>query len=146
MLQPMITRSFNLLAKQKIFAPAPEYLQTGSIDIEYVSPLAKAQRQGELNSTMRMFEILNPLAQLDPSIFDYIDMDGLVKFVTRTVGVPASVLRAEGEVMAMREERAAAQAQQAELDQASQVADAAGAAAPALKAVGGMAGMGGPAQ
>ena len=53
MLQPLITRSFNLLAKQKIFAEAPEYLQTGNIDIEYVSPLAKAQRQGELNSTMR---------------------------------------------------------------------------------------------
>jgi hypothetical protein len=139
MLQPMITRSFNLLAKQQIFAPAPEYLQTGTIDIEYVSPLAKAQRQGELNSTMRMFEILNPLAQIDPGIFDFIDMDGLVKFVTRTVGVPASVLRAEGEVMAMREERAQAQAQQAQLDQASQVADAAGRAAPALKAAGGLA-------
>ena len=138
MLQPLITRSFNLLAKQKIFAEAPEYLQTGNIDIEYVSPLAKAQRQGELNSTMRMFEILNPLAQLDPSIFDYIDMDGLVQFVTKTVGVPASVLRPEGEVMMMREERAQQQAQQQELDQASQVADAAGAAAPALKAVGGM--------
>ena len=62
-----------------------------------------------------------------------------MKFVTRTVGVPASVLRSEGEVMAMREQRAAAQEQQAQLDQASQVADAAGAAAPALKAVGGMA-------
>ena len=139
MLQPLINRSFNLLAKQRIFDPAPEYIQTGAIDIEYVSPLAKAQRQGELNSTLRMFEILNPLAQLDPSIFDYIDMDGLVKFVTRTVGVPASVLHSEGEVMAVREERAAAQEQQAQLDQASQVADAAGAAAPALKAVGGLA-------
>lgn len=138
MLQPLITRCFNLLAKQKIFEPAPDYLQAGNIDIEYVSPLAKAQRQGELNSTMRMFEILNPLAQLDPGIFDYIDMDGLVKFITRTIGVPASVLRAEGEVTSMREARAEQQAQQAQLDQASQVADAAGAAAPALKAVGGL--------
>ena len=138
MLQPLITRCFNLLAKQKIFEPAPDYLQAGNIDIEYVSPLAKAQRQGELNSTMRMFEILNPLAQLDPGIFDYIDMDGLVKFITRTIGVPASVLRAEGEVASIREARAEQQAQQAQLDQASQVADAAGAAAPALKAVGGL--------
>jgi hypothetical protein len=138
MLQPLITRCFNLLAKQNIFEPAPDYLQAGNIDIEYVSPLAKAQRQGELNSTMRMFEILNPLAQLDPGIFDYIDMDGLVKFITRTIGVPASVLRAEGEVTSMREARAEQQAQQAQLDQASQVADAAGAAAPALKAVGGL--------
>ena len=140
MLQPLITRCFNLLAKQRVFAPAPEYLQTGNIDIEYVSPLAKAQRQGELNSTLRMFEILNPLMQIDPSVFDYLDMDGLVQFVTRTVGVPASVLRADGEVRRMREERAKAQAQQQQMAQVTQAAEAAGAAAPALKAVGGLAG------
>ena len=65
-------------------------------------------------------------------------MDGLVKFVTKTVGVPATVMRGEGEVLQIRKERAEAQAEQAELDQANQVAEAAGAAAPALKAIGGM--------
>jgi len=145
MLQPLIKRSFTLLDRQTIDGepifdePPPDLQGRGGLDIEYVSPLAKAQRQGELNSTLRMFEILNPLAQLDPGIFDYIDMDGLVRFITRTIGVPASVLRSEGQVLNMREERAQAAEAQAQLDQASQVADAAGRAAPALKAVGNLA-------
>ena len=83
-----------------------------------------------------MFEILNPLAQIEPVIFDYVDMDGLVKFVARTVGVPASVLRSETDVVNIREERQQAEAQQAEMMQAQQAAETAGAAAPALKAVG----------
>ena len=136
LLQPLIQRSFNLMAEARMFDAAPEYMQTGNIDIEYVSPLAKAQRQGEIDSTLRMFEILNPLAQIEPGIFDYVDMDGLVKFVARTVGVPASVLRSETDVVNIREERQQAEAQQAEMMQAQQVAETAGAAAPALKAVG----------
>ena len=136
LLQPLIQRSFNLMASARLFDAAPEYMQTGNIEIEYVSPLAKAQRQGEIDSTLRMFEILNPLAQIEPGIFDYVDMDGLVKFVARTVGVPASVLRSENEVMGIREERQQAEAQQQEMMQAQQVAETAGAAAPALKAVG----------
>lgn len=140
LLQPLIQRSFNLMAEARLFDAAPEYMQTGNIDIEYVSPLAKAQRQGEIDSTLRMFEILNPLAQIEPGIFDYVDMDGLVKFVARTVGVPASVLRSENEVMGIRDERQKAQAAQAELAQAAQAAESAGAAAPALKAIGQMGG------
>jgi len=136
LLQPLIQRSFNLMAEARMFDAAPEYMQTGNIDIEYVSPLAKAQRQGEIDSTLRMFEILNPLAQIEPGIFDYVDMDGLVKFVARTVGVPASVLRSETDVVNIREERQQAEAQQAEMMQAQQAAETAGAAAPALKAVG----------
>lgn len=138
LLQPLIQRSFNLMAEARLFDAAPEYMQTGNIEIEYVSPLAKAQRQGEIDSTLRMFEILNPLAQIEPGIFDYVDMDGLVKFVARTVGVPASVLRSETDVVNIRDERQQAEAQQAEMMQAQQAAEAAGAAAPALKAVGQM--------
>ena len=136
LLQPLIKRSFNLMAEAKLFDVAPEYMQTGNIEIEYVSPLAKAQRQGEIDSTLRMFEILNPLAEIEPGIFDYVDMDGLVKFVARTVGVPASVLRAEQDVMAIREERQKAEAQAQQMAMAQQAAESAGAAAPALKAVG----------
>jgi len=135
LLQPLIQRSFNLLKEQKVFAPAPEFLRENAIGIEYVSPMAKAQRQGQIDSTMRMFEILTPLAQLDPNIFDFVDMDGLVKFVAKTVGTPAAVLRGEAEVLQLREQRSVVQQQQQELAQAQQLAETAGSAAPALKAI-----------
>ena len=84
---------------------------------------------------MRMFEMLMPLAQIDQSIMDHVDFDGLVKNVTRSLGVPATVLRGENEVVQLREQRAEQQAAEQEVQQARMAAEAAGDAAPALRAV-----------
>lgn len=135
LLQPLISRCFAILSRQKKFAPAPESLQNGNIDIEYVSPLAKAQRGGDITAVMQMFEFLGPLMNLDPSIVDYLDMDGLAKHVIKVTGTPAVVVRGEGEVAELREQRAAQQAQQQEMMQMQQLAQSAGQAAPALKEV-----------
>ncbi|HAF38212.1 MAG TPA: hypothetical protein DCG72_04430 [Gammaproteobacteria bacterium] len=135
LLQPLISRCFAILSRQKKFAPAPESLRNGDIDIEYVSPLAKAQRSGDVQAVMQMFEFLGPLMNLDPSIVDYLDMDGLAKHVIKVTGTPAVVVRGEGEVAELREQRAAQQAQQQEMMQMQQLAQSAGQAAPALKEV-----------
>ena len=79
LLQPLINRVYNILARRRAFAPAPEFMANGSIDIEYVSPLAKAQRQGDIQSAMRLLEMMQPMVQLDPSILDNVDADGFVK-------------------------------------------------------------------
>ena len=47
-----------------------------NIEIEYVSPLAKAQRQGDIQALTRLLELMMPLTA-DPSIMDYIDTDGV---------------------------------------------------------------------
>ena len=139
LLQPLINRVFNILARQQAFMPAPESLQEqGDIDIEYVSPLAKAQRSGDVQSVMRLFELIGPMGQLDPGVFDYMDTDGMVKYLIKVLGVPASVVRGEDEVFEKRTERAEQQAQQQEMAQMMQMAEAAGNAAPAVKAVDGL--------
>ena len=135
LLQPLINRCFAILARQKAFVPAPEALQDGNIDIEYVSPLAKAQRSSEVQGVMQMTEFLLPLMQVNTSIVDHIDFDGLAKHIIKVTGTPATVVRGEGEVADIRQQRAQQQQQQAELAEASQVAEAAGNAAPALRAV-----------
>jgi hypothetical protein len=135
LLQPLINRCFAILVRQKAFKPAPESLRNGNIDIEYVSPLAKAQRSGDVQGIMQMIEFLMPLMQLDQGIADYLDMDGLAKHIIKVTGTPAVVVRGEGEVAALRDERAQAMQAQAELNAASQLATAAGEAAPALRAI-----------
>jgi hypothetical protein len=136
LLQPLINRVFNILARQQAFLPAPEILQDRDIDIEYVSPLAKAQRSGDVQSVMRLFELLGPMGQLDPGVFDYMDTDGMVKYLIKVLGVPASTVKGEAEVEEVRTQRAEQQAQQQEMAQMMQMAEAAGNAAPAVKAVG----------
>ena len=135
LLQPLINRVFNILVRQQAFPPAPDNLKELDLDIEYVSPLAKAQRSGDVQSVMRLFELIGPMGQLDPGVFDYMDTDGMVKYLIKVLGVPASVVRGEDEVYQVRTERSQQQAQQQQMAEMAQMAEAAGNAAPALNAV-----------
>jgi len=134
MLQPLIDRVFNLLLRKKQMPLAPEILQGQDIEIEYVSPLARAQRTGDVQSAVRALEILAPLNQIAP-VLDYLDTDGFVKHVSQVLGVPAKILRSNEEVAEIRNQRAQAEAQAAQLAQAQQEANIAQAAAPMVKAI-----------
>ena len=105
MLRPMIDRVFALMLRENMLATPPEILQGRDIDIEYVSPLAKAQKSNSLNNTMRALEILLPLAQSLP-VGDHLDPDGLVEHVTDALGVPKTTLRTSREVAETRKARA----------------------------------------
>ena len=80
------------------------------IDIEYVSPLAKAQKLTDLQSMLRGFEVMLQMAQVAP-VMDYLDEDGLVQYVVETTGMPARVIRGKAEVDQMRRAKAEATAQ-----------------------------------
>lgn len=138
LLQPMIERVYSLMVRQKAFNPAPDFMADSDIEIEYVSPLAKAQRSGDIQSALRMLELFTPLSQIDPSAMDYIDIDGMSKYLLKVLAVPATTIRGSEQVEQIRQQRAAQQQQMMEQQQAIQTAEAAGAAAPALKAMQGM--------
>ena len=133
LLQPLITRSFNLLFKNNKFAEMPETLGDQDIEIEYVSPLAKAQKTQELSSVMRGMEIFGSLQNIAP-VFDYIDIDGLVSHIQEVLGLPAKVMRSAAEVQKIQQDKQQQQMEQAQMQQAQQVAESAGKIAPALKA------------
>ena len=115
LLQPLITRCYNILSKNKMFDEAPEFLRDGDIEIEYVSPLAKAQRSTDVQSLLRMVELTQPLSQIDPSVMDYVDMDGLVKHLIKVLSIPAVAVRGDEQVAQLRQQRQEAQEQQAEM-------------------------------
>jgi hypothetical protein len=116
LLQPLISRTFELMLVNKELPEAPEMLQGQNIDIEYVSPLAKAQKLTDLQSTMRGLEVMMQMGEMAP-VGDYIDTDGLIKYIAEVTGMPAKIIKSEEEVAALREEQqqqAAIQAQQQE--------------------------------
>ena len=134
LLKPMIDRCFAILLRNNQFAPAPDFLSGQDIEIEYVSPLAKAQKGTELSSITRAIEILGSLANVAP-VFDYINFDALVKHIADLVGVPQKVLKLQSQVNAEREQQAQLAEQQAQMQQMQQVADAGGKIAPLAKAL-----------
>jgi len=134
LLRPMIDRTFAILLRKKLFRPVPDFLNGQDIQIEYVSPLAKAQKTSELQSIMRAIEILGSLSNVAP-VFDYINIDNLIIHLADIVGVPAKVLNSRGEVNAIRQQKQQ-QAQQAQqFAQMQQIAKAGGQIAPLAKAL-----------
>ena len=132
LLQPMILRVFNIMLRNKLFQVAPEVLSNQEIDIEYVSPMALAQRSQELQSLVRGLELFTQIGQIAP-VQDYIDENGLVKNIINLLGLPAKMIKSDAQVMQVREQRAAAQAQAMQMQQAMQEAQIAKDAAPMVK-------------
>ena len=134
LLKPLIDRAFALILRKNLFPPAPEFLSGQDIEIEYVSPLAKAQKSTELSSIMRAIEILGSLSNVAP-VFDHINMDKLVRHLTSIVGVPQKILKPQAELNAERQEAAAQAEQQQQMQQMQQVAQAGRDIAPLAKAL-----------
>ena len=135
LLQPLISRTFELLLSQGALPPAPDELQGQDIDIEYVSPLAKAQKIGDLQNLVRGVEIMTQLAEVIPGITDYIDNDGLVKYLVEVTGMPARVVRSDQEVAEMRQQQQEAAAAQQSQEQEMQNSEQARNVAPLLQAL-----------
>ena len=134
LLKPLIDRVFAILLRNDMLPPAPEFLSGRDIEIEYVSPLAKAQKSSELQSIMRAIEILGSLANVAP-VFDYVNFDNLVKHLADIVGMPQKLLKSQNQVNAEREQAAAQAAEQQQMAQMQQVAQAGGDIAPLAKAL-----------
>jgi len=134
LLKPLIDRAFAILMRRNLFAQAPDFLSGQDIEIEYVSPLAKAQKSTELSSIMRAIEIMGSLSNVAP-VFDHINMDKLVRHLTSIVGVPQKILKPQSELDAERQAQAQQQEQMQQMQQVQQLAEAGGKVAPLAKAL-----------
>jgi hypothetical protein len=134
LLSPLITRVFNILLRNGLFIQSPDILQQQELKIEFVSPMALAQRGQELQSLMRGLEIFGSLAQTMP-VMDYIDENGLVKQIISILGLPAKVIKSDAEVEQIRSDRAEQEAQQMEMQQQMAETQMAKNAAPMAKIV-----------
>jgi hypothetical protein len=134
LLKPLIDRVFAVLLRNNMLPQAPEFLSGRDVEIEYVSPLAKAQKSTELQSIMRAVEILGSLANVAP-VFDYVNFDNLVKHLADIVGVPQKILKTQNQVNADRQAQAQQQQEMQQMQQLQQVAKAGGDIAPLAKAL-----------
>jgi hypothetical protein len=113
-LGPLIERELDILARAGNLPPMPEELMEAGaeVDIEYVSPLNRAQRADEGVAILRTLESISPLAQIDPSVMMVFDPMLVARELADINGVPQKVLRSPEQIAEMQAE--AAQAQQAQ--------------------------------
>ena len=124
-LDPLIDRVFAVMFRNDRLPPPPDELSDRELEVEYVSPLAKAQKAADGQALIRTAESVLPLAQIDPSILDNFDLDEWSRRLAEAWGSPAAIIRGEEQVAELRQQRAEQQAQAANLQAAQVGADAA---------------------
>lgn len=124
LLAPQITRELDVLSAQGLLPDPPEELieADGEFDIEYTSPLSRAQRSEEAAGYMRALDFAMGHANVtgDPSSLDHFDMDAAMPEIMEIHAVPARWVSSPERIEEMREARA----RQAEMQQAIEAAPA----------------------
>jgi len=129
LLDPLIDRVLDILLENNLMPRQPEVLET--YEINYVSPIAKAQKAKELASVQRLMEFVSPFVPVNPEILDVLNLDELTALVADDLGVPMRVIRPPEQVQAIREQRRQAA-------QAAQTVEAATGLSRAVRNVGGV--------
>lgn len=115
-LDPLIDRVFSLLVQRPgALPPPPEELQGQQLKIEYVSPLARAQKATEGQAIARSVELIAPFSATDPTMMDHFDTDEIARYVpVQIFGAPSRILRSREKVEAIRKARQEAEEAAAE--------------------------------
>lgn len=126
-LDPVVTRVFDLMLDGGYFQPRPQSLGDFGIRlrVNYVSPLARAQKSADGLAVINSLQSVGALAQLDPEVIDNIDPDGAAKAIFEANGMPPSAIRSPDEITGIREQRAQAQQAQAAVAAAQPLSNAA---------------------
>lgn len=112
-LNPLIERVFALLDEAGMLPPPPDGLsEWAALSVSYQSPMAQMLEQSGAVATAQFMEQVAPLVQVNPEIFDKLDTDQMVDELAQRMGVPASIIRSDEQVAAIRRQRAEAQAAQ----------------------------------
>lgn len=125
-LGPMIDRIFTVLTEQSMLPQPPEELAEQELEIEYVSPLARAQRQSDMQGIVRTFELAMPLAQAEPLVAKVIKGVEAARYIADINGVPPNLVRTDRELQAEAEKDMKAQQQMMMSELANKDADTAG--------------------
>lgn len=123
LLGPLVERVFNLLNRRGKFPPAPPVLDGADYNIEYVSPLARAQRQQDANGLLRVFEIGSPIIQMQPESAQVINGEDTIRWLGDMFGVPNTLFKSPEDMEQMRQQQAEMQQMQQGLEAANQGAD-----------------------
>jgi hypothetical protein len=118
-LDPLIDRVFALMVRAGKFPEPPEILRRHpEIKVDYVSPLARAQKASEGAAIVRTFEALAPIGAANPDVYDNFDGDQVAQLLADAYGLPAKAVRDPKRVAQVRQQKSQA-AQMATLAQAA---------------------------
>lgn len=134
MFSNIIKKTFEILSEKRIIEPVPLTLANQkNLIVEYVSPLAKAQKASDLKSIQNTLSLIAPVAEAIPNVIDKIDTDKYVDEVADLTGINPELIRDKSEVEEIRKARATAEEAQKKMQAIDAMAGAADKGASAAK-------------
>lgn len=111
LLGPLIRRTFLIANRRGLLPPPPEELRGKTLQIEYLSIAAQAQKLAGLQATQAFMTFTAQAAQIQREALDKIDIDVALDDAAEQLGVNPKVVRDTQAAQAIRAQRAQAQAQ-----------------------------------
>tara|TARA_R110000824_G_scaffold345160_1_gene531817 strand:- start:1455 stop:3125 length:1671 start_codon:yes stop_codon:yes gene_type:complete len=107
LLEPVILRAFRTMVRRGVVPEPPDSLgDVLQINVRYVGPLSRAQKQSEINAFMTFLQEIGMVAQMKPEVLDLIDGDATVRWLHDHHDLPSVVLVQERIVEQRREAKA----------------------------------------
>ena len=116
LLDPFIDRTFELALEAGVIPPPPPELEGLDLKVEYISPLAQAQKMIGVTAIEQGARFVGSISAVKPEVIDIVDWDEMTRQHLQMDGVSPRIIRDPEVVAAERKARAeaAAAAQAAE--------------------------------
>jgi hypothetical protein len=118
-LGPLIDRAAALAQRAGLFPPAPPELNGRNISVDYLSPLAQAQKMVDATSIERMITFVGALSGLNPNARHKLDHDQAIDEFARIYGVNSRIVVPDDKVAKIRAAEAQAQQQAQQVQMAT---------------------------
>ncbi len=102
LLDNLITRTFSIADRMGLIPPAPDGLEGAELNIEYISPLAQAQKAVATGVIERLGAYVGSAAELNPNALDKFNVDKSIDLYADALGAPADLTVSEDEVEELR--------------------------------------------
>lgn len=121
---PYVEWLWDIALERGRLRPRPPSLDNKIVDIAFVSPLARRQREGEVDAIVETFGIAYQIAEGGrPDILDNLNADAAIRLIAEIKGCPTSALEDIDEVKRVRQSRLRTQQAQATAAAAQQGVD-----------------------
>lgn len=127
-------RTYEIGNRRLLYPPAPKEIDGQDLHLDFLSPLAKAQRSSELNGLVSWLGLMGNIAGLKPDVMDNVDTDKIARGSADLLMVDPSYVKDQDIVNQIRAKNMALKQQQMQMQMVEQGAGAAKDAAQATKA------------
>ena len=124
-LGPMISRIFGIMFRNGKIKEPPEEIEGEEFEVEYVSPIVRAQKEIEALSILRWMESVSPLLALDPTASQVIDAPETIRTLADINNIPPKLVRDKKATAALVESQNQQAQQQQLIDSAVPLSQAA---------------------